>query len=80
MYACALVAPTSDDEEIVAVRQGTPLVLGVGHGEQFLASDPAALLAHTKDVVFLDNGDVARLTRDRHHDLGPRRRGRRRAR
>lgn len=65
MYACALVAAGSAEDEVVAVRQGTPLVLGVGAGEQFLASDPAALLAHTKDVVFLDNGDVARLTRDR---------------
>jgi glucosamine--fructose-6-phosphate aminotransferase (isomerizing) len=63
MYACALVAAGSREDEIVAVRQGTPLVLGLGQGEQFLASDPAALLAHTKDVVFLDNGDVARLTR-----------------
>ncbi|HSM14801.1 MAG TPA: glutamine--fructose-6-phosphate transaminase (isomerizing), partial [Thermoanaerobaculia bacterium] len=50
-------------EEIVAVRQGTPLVLGLGPDEQFLASDPAALLPYTRDVVFLDNGDVARLTR-----------------
>ena len=65
MYACALVSADSAEEEIVGVRQGTPLVLGVGAGEQFLASDPAALLAHTKDVVFLDNGDVARLTRER---------------
>jgi len=63
MYACALVAAGSAEDEIVAVRQGTPLVLGLGEGEQFLASDPAALLAHTREVVFLDNGDVARLTR-----------------
>lgn len=65
MYACALVAADSAEDEVVAVRQGTPLVLGLGQGEQFLASDPAALLAHTREVVFLDNGDVARLTRDR---------------
>ncbi len=64
MYACALVAAGSREDEVVAVRQGTPLVLGVGAGEQFLASDPAALLAHTRDVVFLENGDVARLTRE----------------
>ena len=63
MYACAFVATEGSEDEIVAVRQGTPLVLGIGAGEQFLASDPAALLAHTKDVVFLENGDVARLTR-----------------
>jgi glucosamine--fructose-6-phosphate aminotransferase (isomerizing) len=65
MYACALIA-TGSPGEMVTVRQGTPLVLGVGakaNGaapEMFLASDPAALLAYTKDVVFLDNGDVAR--------------------
>jgi len=63
MYACALVCSDSAEEEIVGVREGTPLVLGVGAGEQFLASDPAALLAYTKDMVFLENGDVARLSR-----------------
>ncbi len=64
MYACALVSSASGEDEVIAVRQGTPLVLGLGQGEQYLASDPAALLAHTRDVIFLDNGDVARLTRD----------------
>jgi glucosamine--fructose-6-phosphate aminotransferase (isomerizing) len=62
MYACAFVSAASAEEEIVAARQGTPLVLGLGQGEQFLASDPAALLQYTRDVVFLENGDVARLT------------------
>jgi glucosamine--fructose-6-phosphate aminotransferase (isomerizing) len=61
MYAIALVSPESPEEEIVAVRNGPPLVLGLGQGEQYLASDPAALLAHTKDVIFLENGDLARL-------------------
>jgi len=64
MFACALVAAGGAEDEIVAVRQGTPLVLGAGEGEAFLASDAAALLAHTRDVVFLDNGDVARLGHD----------------
>ncbi|MCG8457366.1 MAG: glutamine--fructose-6-phosphate transaminase (isomerizing), partial [Holophagales bacterium] len=50
--------------EIVVARQGPPLLLGIGEGEMFLASDPAALLAYTHDVVFLENGDTARLTRD----------------
>ncbi|MCL4838691.1 MAG: glutamine--fructose-6-phosphate transaminase (isomerizing), partial [Thermoanaerobaculia bacterium] len=64
MYAFAAIA-AGGAEEIVAARSGPPLVLGVGEGEGFLASDPAALLVHTRDVVFLENGDVARLTRGR---------------
>src|SRR5215218_8103282 len=62
MYAFAVVTTETDGQEIVAARQGPPLVVGLCEGEQFLASDPAALLAYTKDVVFLENGDVARLT------------------
>jgi glutamine---fructose-6-phosphate transaminase (isomerizing) len=65
MYAFAVVSTEdtgSEGQEIVAARQGPPLVIGLAQGEQFLASDPAALIAHTKDVVFLENGDLARLT------------------
>jgi glucosamine--fructose-6-phosphate aminotransferase (isomerizing) len=61
MYAFAAVTTLSDGQEIVAARQGPPLVIGLCEGEQFLASDPSALLVHTKDVVFLENGDIARL-------------------
>ena len=63
MYAFAAVTTESPDQEIVAARQGPPLVIGLCEGEQFLASDPSALLVHTKDVVFLENGDLALLTR-----------------
>jgi len=62
MYAFAVVTVEGDGQQIVAARQGPPLVIGLCEGEQFLASDPSALLVHTKDVVFLENGDLARLT------------------
>ncbi len=63
MYAFAVVRADGDgDREIVAARQGPPLILGLGDGEQYLASDPAALIAHTRDVIFLENGDIARVT------------------
>jgi glucosamine--fructose-6-phosphate aminotransferase (isomerizing) len=62
MYAFAVVSTQTDGQEIVAARQGPPLVIGLAKEEQFLASDPAALLAYTKDVIFLENGDLARLT------------------
>ncbi len=62
MYAFAVVSVETEGQEIVASRQGPPLVIGLAEGEQFLASDPAALLAYTKNVIFLENGDIARLT------------------
>ena len=63
LYAFAAVSTLdAAEQQIVVARQGPPLVLGVGDGETYLASDPAALLAHTKDVIFLENGDVARMT------------------
>jgi glucosamine--fructose-6-phosphate aminotransferase (isomerizing) len=49
---------------LVAARQGTPLVIGVGSGEHFIASDQLALLQVTDRFIFLDEGDVAELTTD----------------
>jgi len=64
LFAFAVVSAESPAGEIIAVRQGPPLILGIGDGEQFLASDPSALLAYTRDVVFLENGDMARLQQE----------------
>ncbi|MBI5685517.1 MAG: glutamine--fructose-6-phosphate transaminase (isomerizing) [Verrucomicrobia bacterium] len=49
---------------MVGARRGSPLVLGVGKGENFLASDVNAIVAHTRDVVYLNDFDVAAITRD----------------
>lgn len=60
------IAVMSADEPgvIVAARKGSPLVIGVGEGECLVASDPAALVAHTRRVIYLDDGDLARVTAD----------------
>lgn len=47
---------------IVAARKGSPLLIGIGEGESLVASDAAALLAHTRRVVYLDDGDIAVVT------------------
>lgn len=49
-------------DELVAIRQGSPLVIGLGHGENFIASDPLALRSYAKTVCYLEEGDAAYLT------------------
>jgi glutamine---fructose-6-phosphate transaminase (isomerizing) len=59
-YAIAVMHRREADR-LVGARQDVPLVVGIGDGETFLASDVAAILAHTNRVIFLDEGDVADL-------------------
>ena len=59
----ALVLFSADEPGVLyALKWGPPLVLGVGEGENFVASDATALLAYTRDLIFLEDGDLARLT------------------
>jgi glucosamine--fructose-6-phosphate aminotransferase (isomerizing) len=51
-------------EEIIAAKTASPLVVGIGEGEMFLASDAPAILEYTRQVIVLSDGDVARLTRE----------------
>jgi glucosamine--fructose-6-phosphate aminotransferase (isomerizing) len=59
-YAIAVVSRKEPDVVVVA-KSFSPLVVGVGEGEMFAASDVPALLAHTRDVIFLEDGDIAEL-------------------
>src|SRR5438093_12985247 len=60
-YGIAVICSDHPDV-IVCARRGSPLILGVGKGENFLASDANAIAPHTRDVVYLNDYDVATLT------------------
>ena len=62
-YGIAVVS-SKDPGKIVGARKGSPLLVGVGDGQYYLASDASAILAHTREVIYLNEGDLAVLTAD----------------
>ncbi|MEQ9299348.1 MAG: glutamine--fructose-6-phosphate transaminase (isomerizing) [Cyclobacteriaceae bacterium] len=59
-----VVMSTNDESKLVAARKGSPLVIGVGQGEYFLASDATPIIEYTNEVIYLNDEEVAVLTRD----------------
>jgi len=61
-YAIGVIAADNPDQ-LICARRGSPLLLGIGNGEHFIASDVSALLPVTRNVVYLEEGDVVELGR-----------------
>ena len=62
-YALGIIC-ADEPEKIFAVREASPLILGVGIGENYFASDVTALVAHTRHAIYLEDGEFAELTPD----------------
>ncbi|MFP4363229.1 MAG: glutamine--fructose-6-phosphate transaminase (isomerizing) [Spirochaetia bacterium] len=63
-YGIACIC-SEEPQKLVGARNGSPLVVGVGHDEMFLASDVTAMIAHTKQVVYLEDGELVTITPDK---------------
>src|SRR6059036_793755 len=59
-YGIAVISSREPDT-LVAARRGSPLLVAIGNGENFIASDASAVLAYTRSVVYLDDGDIAEV-------------------
>lgn len=65
-YALGVVSSLNPDE-LIGVRYESPLILGIGEGELYLASDIPAILKRTRKIIYLENGDIVRLDREGYH-------------
>ena len=65
-YAFAVVC-ADDPTRLIATRKDSPLIIGVGRGENFIASDIPAILKHTRDIYLLEDGELAVITNDKVH-------------
>jgi glucosamine--fructose-6-phosphate aminotransferase (isomerizing) len=63
-----VITDSQNEGKLFVARMGSPVVLGLGENQNFVASDPSAILKHTKDVIYLDDGELAILDKS-HHDI-----------
>ncbi len=63
-YGLAIIS-LDDPGKLIAARRGSPMIVGIGKGEHFITSDVAAILEYTKEVVYLDDNEIAVLTREK---------------
>lgn len=63
-YGIAVISSKEPDKIIVA-KKGSPLIIGIGNGEHLIASDASALIAHTTQVIYLEDGEIAEVYKDR---------------
>jgi len=59
-----VVVDTHNPEKIIVARMGSPIAIGIGEGEHFIASDASPIAAHTKKIVYLNDGEMAMVTPD----------------
>ena len=62
-YGIAVIS-NREPNKLIAARRGSPLVLGINDGEYFVASDAAAIVGHTRQVIYLEDGNIATLSRE----------------
>jgi len=67
-YAIVILCKDHPDT-IIAARKGSPLVIGIGEGEFFLASDASPIVEHTRDVIYLDDEEIAIIRRDKEIEI-----------
>ena len=64
-----LVMQKGINNEFIAARKGSPLVIGIGEGEYFIASDASPIVEYTREVVYLGEGEIARINKDEELDI-----------
>tara|TARA_B100000768_G_C11246605_1_gene362029 strand:- start:99 stop:1553 length:1455 start_codon:yes stop_codon:yes gene_type:complete len=60
-----IVMEMDENNEFIVARHGSPLVIGIGEGEYFVASDASPIVEHTREVVYLNDGEIARVNKEK---------------